>query len=90
MQKQIEKHGGISKRKFYRNVFTIEVLSEDPINKMVDLDEIHYQITDGEWSGMINHEKQETVDGKQMAELLQKQGSDPGFFRLDDAGQDAE
>lgn len=78
-----------SKRKFYRTVFTVEVLSEEE-PEAVDLDVLHEQITDGPWSGVVEKGATETVGGKAMAKLLIEQGSDPGFFNLTDDGEDAE
>lgn len=78
-----------SKRKFYRSVFKIEVLSERPLPPL-SLEQIAYEITEGESSGDLVREKLEVVDAKKMAKLLMKQGSDPGFFQLDEHGNDAE
>jgi hypothetical protein len=78
----------MSTRKFYKRIFQVEVLSEDPIPEEMDLDGLHCQITDGEWSGVVTALNEEVVDGARMAELLIHQGSDPGFFRLTDKGED--
>lgn len=78
-----------SKRKFYRTVFTVEVLSEEPLPDM-SLDEIAYEITEGGSSGDLTRSKSETVDAKKMAKLLMKQGSDPEFFQIDEDGNDIE
>ena len=82
-----------SQRKFYRSVVQVEVLSEDPWSEesLVDLGELAYAITDGDCSGKAtvsvhNEEK----NGKEMAELLSAQASDPGFFMLTDDGEDSE
>jgi hypothetical protein len=79
----------VSKRKFYRKVFHIEVLSEKPIPETC-LNEINYMITDGPWSGYIGSDGMEEVDGAQMAKLLQGQASNPGFFNLTETGEDAD
>jgi hypothetical protein len=72
-------------RKFYRQTFEIEVLSEDkPIIK--DLNVINYQITEGDCSGVIKEITCEEVPPEKMALLLISQGSDPEFFRLDEHG----
>jgi len=80
----------MTERKFYRRVFHIEVLSEEPIPGEVDLTEIHYNITEGHCSGRIACDEQEEMDGKKAADLLIDQGSDPEFFNLDEAGDDVE
>jgi len=77
-------------RKFYKTTYTLEVLSEEPINPNVSLEDLHYMITDGDCSGVVHMDNSEEVDGKTMAELLMKQQSDPGFFMLNENGDDVE
>lgn len=74
----------MSERKFYRTVFQVEVLSETPILGHVDLEDIAYQGTEGEWSVDMETVETETVGSEQMAELLIAQGSDPGFFGIEE------
>ena len=78
----------VTDRKFYKTIFSVEVLSENPIEQIVDLDDLNYMITDGDCSGDIDSEGSEEIDGATAAKLLIKQGSDPGFFQLDDNGND--
>jgi hypothetical protein len=79
-------------RKFYRHVIQVEVLSEYKIAmENMDLDNIHQIITDGDCSGMVEVKiANQVVSEKEMAELLEKQGSDPGFFNLDKDGKSTE
>lgn len=78
-------------RRFFRNVLTVVVLSEhEPLRGDESLAEIAYAITDGDCSGKICFQPPEELTAKQVAEALRAQGSDPGFFRLDDAGNDTE
>lgn len=80
---------GKCERKFYRNVFTVEVLTEEPICSCPDLSTVAYQIIDGDWSGETTHSiENEECDGPKMAKLLEAQGSDPSFFRLTSDGED--
>ena len=80
----------MTKRKFYRTVVEIEILSEEPI-AFESLGEINHAITEGDCSGSWNPlSSNEVVDGKTIVKLLKKQGSDPGFFRLDERGNDLE
>lgn len=76
-----------SKRKFYRTVIEVEVLSEEAVD-FGDLAAVHYAITDGECSGQWSVTHSEPVCGPTMAKLLKEQGSDPSYFRLDDDGND--
>lgn len=79
-----------SDRKFYRSVFTVEVLSEAPLPSDLRLSEVAFQICDGDWSGHTDEDLNQEVDGPQMAKLLEAQGSEPGFFQLDENGNDVE
>jgi hypothetical protein len=76
-----------SKRKFYRTLVTVEVLSEEPYYPET-LEQVAHDICEGDCSGDWTHEKSIEVDGLSMAKLLIAQGSDAGFFRLDDKGND--
>lgn len=76
-----------SKRKFYRTIFKIEVLSEEPVGNP-SLQKIAYQIENGDWSGLCEIDEVNTVDGPEMAKLLEAQQSDPSFFRLTEDGED--
>jgi hypothetical protein len=80
----------VTERKFYRTIVQVEVLSEEPLGntESTDLAALAYQITDGDFSGSISIPVVEEVNGKRMAELLQEQGSDPGFFQLGYGGED--
>jgi hypothetical protein len=78
-----------SQRKFYRSVVTVEILSETPIPNDISLDDIYYEITEGDWSGVCDLETlNEEIDGPTMAKLLLAQGSDPGFFQLTAEGEE--
>lgn len=78
----------MTKRKFYRTVFTVEVLSEEPFGDGVDLVDLKYMINEGDCSGCIRQSDPEELDGLRAARALEKQHSDPGFFRLDEDGND--
>lgn len=69
------------KKKFYRQVFEVEVLSEgEPLDTYTSLSEIDYEITDGQSSGIVKEISRKEVTSKEMAELLKAQGSDPTFL----------
>jgi len=81
----------MSKRKFFKQKVTIEILSEDkPLSEDVSLEGIYYAITDGDCSGIVTHEAPEELNGEQAAKALMEQKSDPSFFRLTEDGEDAE
>ena len=77
-----------SPRKFYRQVFEIEVLIEGEPLQSPNLEEIRYQITEGHCSGVVEETVCREVTSREMASLLWAQGSDPGFFMLDEDGND--
>lgn len=74
-------------RTFYKAVFSIEVLSEEPIDDMT-LEDIEYAITEGHCSGVITKSDTVEMTGPEMAKALLAQGSDAEFFQLDDDGND--
>jgi len=77
-----------SKRKFYRTVYHVEVLSDGPCSGM-SLDEVLYEITEGHCSGDLSEDPtDEVVNGPTMAKMLLNQRSDPSFFGLSDNGED--
>lgn len=73
--------------KYYRTVFYVEVLSQDNPTGNLEIDGIAAAITGGDCSGDLKVVSVQEVTGPEMAELLVAQGSDPGFFQLDDAGR---
>jgi predicted metal-binding protein len=75
----------MTKRKFYKTVYQVTVLSEEPVN-FESLTDIAAAITDGDCSGEYTTTSSETINGKQAADALKAQRSDPGFFMLDDDG----
>jgi len=77
-----------SERKFYKNVFTVEVLSEKPLPGHIGLCDIEYMITDGDCSGDIKWNPQIVLNGKECADALLEQGNVPIFFQIDNNGND--
>lgn len=66
---------------YYRNVFSIEVLSDQPLAALLDLAELGYMITEGECSGQVEQVvTNERVSEAVMAVLLKAQGSSPDFL----------
>ena len=74
-------------RTFHRTVIQVEVLSESPFGP-VDLETLHHMITEGDCSGKLTTVLEEKLDGKQAAEALLSQASDPSFFNLTEGGDD--
>lgn len=76
-----------SKRTFYRYVYRLEMLSEEP-RPALSLADIAYEIHDGGCVGSFAEEAVEEVNGYEMAQLLLEFGSEPGFFQLDEQGNE--
>jgi hypothetical protein len=80
----------MTKRKFYRTVIQIEILSEEPY-ECDALEDVTYDITEGHCSGELKDVvRNEEKTGKEMAALLVAQRSDPEFFQLTEDGEDLE
>jgi hypothetical protein len=78
-----------TKRKFYRATFTVVVLTEEPstewsVARILEEGDTGHAVVDFE-----DHESEE-IDGKKMVEALIKARSEPGFFALDDEGEDTD
>lgn len=80
----------ISTRKFYRTVLTLEILSEEEIPNKLDPSDIWRECISGGYSGDVKARLETIIDGRRAAKALQDQGSDPGFFRLTEKGEDAD
>lgn len=80
----------MAERKFYKTVYKIEVLSEEPMGYCESLSNIEYEITEGQCSGIFTEEEIIELTPQEMVVELESQGSDPEFFRLDKEGNDLE
>jgi len=78
-----------STRKFYRQVFTFEILSEEPIGD-ISLEDANYETMEGNMSGHFLSRIETEHTAKEMADMLCSQGSDPEFFQLNEQGEDTE
>jgi hypothetical protein len=77
-------------RKFYKTTFTVEIVSEEPIPDDMDYADMMTESEEGEYSSRIIKDTRTKINGKQAANLLLKQASDPEFFGLTDKGDDME
>lgn len=78
----------MTSRKFYRTLFTVEVLSEEPVPDDMDLEGILEECTSGSYSGDVKRGKCFILNGQMAAQGLLRQRSDPGFFQLTEKGED--
>ena len=80
-----------SKRKFYKTIVQIEILSETPYSS-TDLEKINLDITEGSQSGKIQIiTDSEEIDARTCAgKLLNEHSLEPDFFAIDEHGNDIE
>ena len=78
-----------SKRKFYRTVVQIEVLSDEPFASLL-LKDIAQVVDEDPCPSRTKVRHREVVDGPTMAKLLEAQESDPGLFNLTEDGEDTD
>lgn len=80
----------MSQRKFYRTIVQIEILSETPYSS-TDLEKINDDITNGAQVGAVTVEvDSEEMNATTCVKKLKEVGSEPGFFMLDEKGNDLE
>ena len=72
---------------YQRTVIQVEVLSEDSYD-YVSIKQLAFDITEGSCSGEVKVVRVEPLSGKEVAEALTAQGSDPEFFQLDSKGNE--
>jgi len=78
----------MTNRKFYKTQVVVTVLSEEPINPNCNLEDLYYAITEGECSGVTEIMEPTELNGKEAANALLEQASDPEFFDIDENGDD--
>jgi hypothetical protein len=71
--------------KYYITHIDVTVLSEYPYDPD-SLEDLSYDITEGDCVGNFLMGKSKELTGKQMADKLYELGSEPAFFQLDDDG----
>jgi hypothetical protein len=69
----------------FRTLVIVEILSDEEVPEDFSLEDIHNKCI-WDWSDKIHIGSSTPVDGPTMAALLVAQGSEPGFFNLDDDG----
>ena len=78
-------------RKFYKSVFTFEVLSEEPIPDDMSLTNMIHETIVGDYNGsMLAKDVNVEINSEEAAIRLVLSGSDAGFFRLDNKGNEIE
>ena len=81
----------MAKKKIYKSVLRVTILSEEPLPECVSLDTIQHEIDEGDWSGATDWESNDAeLVGKEAAKAMLDQGSDPEFFQMDEDGNEIE
>ena len=85
-------HRSKTKKKLFRTVFRFEVLSEEPIEESMSLEDIAYETREGHMSGQFleNQTTNEVLVGGAAVKAVKGQGSDPEFFMMDENGYEIE
>jgi len=68
---------------YFRTTYVFEVLSEEPMDDPISLEELHYQTYEGHCSGQFVAEtKQEQLTEVEMVAACHNHGTDPEFFMI--------
>jgi hypothetical protein len=83
----------MTNRKFFKTTFTVDVLSEEPIPDWMTLQQVLDEADCGGYVAGVSTSEADTrvekgLNGKEAADALHGLGSQPGFFQLDDEGND--
>jgi hypothetical protein len=81
----------MAKKKIYRTVISLVVLSEEPIPEDMDIGSIWEETQTGEYiAGAMNFSKPRPLVGKTAVIEIEKAGSDSEFFNMDAQGFELE
>lgn len=78
------------RKRYYRTVFVVEVLSQDRAVDHMDLREVMDEAEVGDFSALISDITVSELTAKEAAAELIKQQSDPEFFGLTETGEPAQ
>jgi len=78
------------KKKLYKSIFTLEVLSEEPISEYDELHNIIYECDTGMYSGFREDIVNIEIEGKDAVKEVEKHGTDLDFFQMDENGDHLE
>ena len=79
------------KGKLYKSVLKVEILSEEPYPEVMSLNQVAFDIVEGECSGVIEWDSLNAeLHGSEAVKECYKIGSDHSFFQLDEDGNETE
>ncbi len=73
---------------YFETTITVKVLSQDWIPDSLSLDELAYQMENGDLVGIVPETVTTVLTAKEAAVKLSEYGSTPGFFNLDADGKE--
>lgn len=79
----------MSKRRFFKTTFEVCVLSENQHTADMELKDLARECSTGALVGTLDVQLITKLDGREAAQALLFAGSEPGFFRLTEDGEDA-
>ena len=77
------------KKTIHKTVVTVTVLSEDPY-EFDSFEQLIYDIVEGDCSGEAEVTSTTVLTGKEAADAVMEQASDPDFFQMDENGNELE
>jgi len=81
----------MAKKKIYKTVYTLEVLSDDPMEENVPMYDIVFRMNCGELSGIVKEEARNIpLEGKSAVREMEKHETSPEFFMMDKNGNEIE
>lgn len=76
------------KKKIYKTVFTLTVLSEDPNVGRLSEERLFESIDSGDNVGLFQVASTEIFQGKDAVDIIRHVGSEPEFFMMDEDGNE--
>ena len=76
------------KKKIFRTIIKLVVLSEEPIDENLDIQDIMNECDEGAYIGTTNIGTPTTLIGKTAVIEIEKAGSDAGFFNMSTDGNE--
>ena len=81
------------RRRLYKTLVTVAVISEKPLelegmDRRDKLMRLGHSITDGDNVGVISMGPSYALSGINLVREIEEMGSEPGFFQLDEKGND--
>jgi hypothetical protein len=79
----------MAKKKIYRTLILLTVLSENPIPEGMSIEQIDAECSDGDFTGKTDWQKvNEVIEGEEAANAVRDTGSSTDFFQMDENGNE--